>query len=915
MRSSPFPAIAVAAGLALLAPSRSIAAGTDIAFQQFTLPNGMTVIVHEDHKAPIVAVDLWYHVGSKNEVRGRTGFAHLFEHLMFTGSEHHRDKYQRPFEQVGATGQNGTTNHDRTNFFENVPTTALDMALWMESDRMGHLLPAIDQAKLDEQRGVVQNEKRQGENQPYGRSFDVLMQASFPEGHPYHWSTIGSMEDLNAASLDDVKAWFRDYYGAANVVLVLAGDIDLPTAKDKAAAYFGHIPAGPPITRPGQWIAARSESSRGSMQDRVAQTMLIRSWNIPGAGSDDATLLDLASQVLGGSAASRLDARLTYKDQSVDSIGTFANAMEIAGVFGVQAMVKAGVDPATVEAAFTEELARFLAQGPTPAELERARTVMTASFARQVERVGGFGGKADLLAACYTYLGDAGCFRHEQAVLAAATPEKVRDAARRWLSKGDYTLTVTPFPEFSNAKDSAIDRSKGVPVTERYPDLSFPALQRGKLANGIPVVLARRAGAPVLEVDVVFDAGYAADRGRKLGTGGFTTAMLREGAGALDSLAFKARAEELGAGVGAGSSLDSTTATLSALPAKLDPSLALFADMLRRPRFAEADIARLKKQWLAGIAQEKTEPEAIANRLLPPLLYGEGHPYAIPFSGTGTEASIAAIERADLVAYSRELLRPDNATVVVAGDIGMAEIVPLLDKYFADWKSEGAAPKKSIATVPPAATARVYLVDKPGAIQTVIAAGQLVTPQSDPQRFELATAANAIGGVFTSRLNMNLREDKHWSYGAGGGIGGALGQRPWMLFAPVQTDKTRESLVEFRRELIDVVGSRPLAADEIAKIKNRDVRSLPGRYETIAAVAGSVAGIVRYGYPDDYVQTLKARIEAQTDDGVRAKLAATLTPDRLTWVIVGDLAKIESAVRELHLGDVTVIDADGKTVR
>ncbi|HEX7111297.1 MAG TPA: pitrilysin family protein, partial [Mizugakiibacter sp.] len=303
----------------------------DIPYTRFQLPNGLTVVVHEDHKAPIVAVSVWYHVGSSYEPTGKTGFAHLFEHLMFQGSENHKDEYFRPFELVGATGMNGTTWLDRTNYFETVPTTALDMALWMESDRMGHLLGAIGQPELDEQRGVVQNEKRQGENQPYGRAFEDIQANAFPANHPYHHDTIGSMADLNAASLSTVKQWFRDYYGAANTTLVLVGDITPEQAREKAMQYFGDIPAGPQVPRPQPWITQRDQSTRGTMTDNVAQTRIYREWNTPGldAAGNDRLMLELATEVLGGSKTSRLYQRLVYQDKLADSVSVGNMSFEL----------------------------------------------------------------------------------------------------------------------------------------------------------------------------------------------------------------------------------------------------------------------------------------------------------------------------------------------------------------------------------------------------------------------------------------------------------------------------------------------------------------------------------------------------------------------------------------------------------
>ncbi|HVN42135.1 MAG TPA: insulinase family protein, partial [Steroidobacteraceae bacterium] len=569
------------------APAGPAPAAELIPYEKFRLTNGLTVIVHTDRKAPIVAVDLWYHVGSKNERSGKTGFAHLFEHLMFQGTEHYRGDYHRPFEQVGATGLNGTTNFDRTSYFENVPTTAVDLALWMESDRMGHLLGAIDQSRLDEQRGVVQNEKRQNENRPYGRVYERLLGASFPLGHPYHAPTIGSMEDLNAASLEDVKEWFRTYYGAANAILVLAGDIDVATARAKAEQYFGDIPPGPPITRPGEWVAARDTSRRDLMYDRVAQARLERTWNTPGEGSKDAELLGLVAEILGSGKNSRLYDRLVYRDRLADSASAGLSAYEIAGLFAISADVKNGTAPERVEAVIAEELQKFLERGPTQAELDRAKTTVRADFIRGLERIGGFGGKADVLARCEVYEGDPGCYARALETVSQATPQQVRDVARRWLSRGDYTLEVRPQPAWRAEPAAAVDRASGPPAITSFPDLAFPDLQRAKLRNGLPVVIARRPGVPLVRVALWYDAGYAADQARLPGTSSFTMALLGEGTATLNSLALAERAQRLGAQIFSTAGLDTAYSVLATLHDQLEPSLALFADIVRNPTFPQ----------------------------------------------------------------------------------------------------------------------------------------------------------------------------------------------------------------------------------------------------------------------------------------------------------------------------------------
>ncbi len=937
------PAERVRSDVATASAQTEIALPVDIPYETFTLPNGLRVVVHTDRKAPIVAVNVWYHVGSKDEPAGKTGFAHLFEHLMFQGSENYRDEFFGPFEQVGATGQNGTTNTDRTNYFQNVPTTALDMALWMESDRMGHFLGAIDQGLLDEQRGVVQNEKRQSENQPYGQAWERLSKAMYPEGHPYSWSVIGSMADLNAATLDDVRNWFRTWYGPNNAVLVLAGDIDVETAREKVTRYFGDIPPGPVTTQPKVDVAKREASTREVLPDRVPQVRVYRAWNVAEVTDADADRLQLVSQLLGGSSTSRLDRRLVHTDKLADSVSSFLLGGQLGSRLLVFVDVKQGVEPETVERVLDEEIARLLNEGISDEELAQARTVFEASFIRGIERVGGFGGKSDVLAQCTVYTGNPGCFRDEMRTILAATPAELQATAQRWLSSGDHTLVVvpgqrppsppdvrsieageetvalvepTPAPGL-RALDEGVDRSTGVPQTTEFPTLSFPALERATLSNGVQVVLAQRHDVPVVQLSIEFRGGYTLDQGRTLGTAGFTMGMLDEGAGELDALAFGARAESLGASIGAGAGLDSASVSLSALRVNLDPSLDLLADTLLRPRFDAADIERVRQSWIAAIRQEKARPNSIPLRILPPVLFGEGHPYAIPFSGTGTEESIAALSREELLAFHREQTHPGLATIVAVGAITLDELMPLLEKHLADWKAEGPTPAvPTLATVPLPQGQRVFLVDQPGAIQANILAGQLVAPTQDPRSIEFDVANGVIGGTFTSRLNMNLREDKSWSYGAFSFVPAALGQRPWIVSAPVQIDRTVEAIAEIKRELREFTAARPASAEEVEKIKSRNVRAMPGSFESAGAVLGQISGILRYNRPDDWPLQYQALQEAMSVDQVRAA-AGVIQPDALTWVIVGDLAKIEQPVRELFGTSVPVqvLDADGELVK
>jgi zinc protease len=441
MKKNGLVALALAAALPALAAELPI---PDIPYQKFTLDNGLTLLVHEDHKAPIVAVNVWYHVGSKNEKPGRTGFAHLFEHLMFNGSENYNDDYFKAVEPLGATDLNGTTNNDRTNYFQNVPKTALDTILWLESDRMGHLTGAIDQARLDEQRGVVQNEKRQGDNEPYSISEELSAKACFPVGHPYNWTVIGSLEDLDAAKLDDVKEWFKTYYGPNNAVLSIAGDVNTQEILAKVKTYFGDIPPGPPVARFDQWVAKRSGTARQSAQDRVPQTRIMKFWNAPGEATKDRVLLDLAAQVLSNGKSSRLYKRLVYDDQTATTAAAFNDSREIASLFTLQVDVKKDGDPGKVEKAMDEELAKFLSDGPTADELQRAKTDVFAGFIRGVERIGGFGGTSDVLAAGMVYAGTADAYKANLEIIRSATASEVKDAAKRCTPPGSRPMPRGP---------------------------------------------------------------------------------------------------------------------------------------------------------------------------------------------------------------------------------------------------------------------------------------------------------------------------------------------------------------------------------------------------------------------------------------------------------------------------------------
>ena len=880
----------------------------DIAYKKFVLKNGLTLLVHEDHKTPVVAINTWYHVGSKNEKPGKTGFAHLFEHLMFSGSDNFNQTYLNALQRIGATDLNGTTNPDRTNYFQNVPTSMLDYALFAESDRMGHLLGVLDQKKLDLQRGVVQNEKRQGENQPYGVTRQLLTENTWPVGHPYSWTTIGSMADLDAASMADVTDWFKTNYGPNNTTLVLSGDITPEEALKKVEQYYGDIPAGPPLAKHSEWIAKRTGTHRSTVQDRVPQARIYRVWNVPGAKSATEPLLDLGAYVLGEGKTSRLYKRLVYKEQLATSVATSNASSEIAGQFYMVLTARPGADSGKMERQADEELQALLKNGPTAAELEIAKTKILAQYTRIVERVGGFGGKSDLLASCQTYTGNPDCYKDYLKTVKAATPASVKQAMNAWLADGDFVLDVQPFPT-NYATTAKFDRSKP-PALGKAESLNLPAMQKATLSNGLKVVLAERHAAPVVNLSLIVDAGYSSDSHELPGVASLTLAMLDEGTQKRNAAKISEEVESLGAQISSYNNLDGSFVQLNALKATLPQALNVYADVVLHPAFEQKELDRLRKDQLAAIAREKTNPSAMALRVIPGLIYGKQHAYGLPLSGSGNEQSVLRITRDDLVKYHQSWFKPNNATLLVVGDTTLAEVVPQLEKAFGGWKA-GDVPKKNIAQVAQPEKTSVYLMDKPGAQQSTIYAVQLAPPRNAPEAVQLGVVNNIFGGNFGSRINMNLREDKHWSYGVRSSVLPARSQGLYLSTSPVQADKTKEALQELVREYGDIAGAKPITEAELKEAQDNSTLSLPGSFETAGQLGGAYSTILQYQLPEDYYNTFTNKITAMTPADANALAKRVIEPGKLVWVVVGDVKKIEAGVRELNLGEVRKVDADG----
>ncbi|MEJ7935896.1 pitrilysin family protein [Sphingobium sp. AN558] len=905
------------------APVASLAARIDIPYEQFTLKNGLRVIVHTDRKAPVVGVTVYYRVGSKNEPTGKTGFAHLFEHLMFGGSEN-VTSFDEPLTAAGSTPTNGSTWYDRTNYVETVPTGALDLALFMEADRMGRLLGAVTQAKLDAQRGVVQNEKRQNDNQPFGLVSYAQSEALFPAGHPYGHDTIGSMADLDAASLADVHGWFRDHYGPNNAVIALAGDIDVATARRKVERYFGAIAAGKavqPVAAPVPTLPARVDQA---MKDRVATTRLYRDWIVPGMGDPDNAPLAVAADVLGGLASSRLDNILVRQEQLAVAVTASVQTFEQLAQFEVTVDVKPGVDPSLVSKRLDAIITDLIARGPTADEVGRVATRQIAGQIAGLEIVGGFSGKASTLAEGALYKNDPAFYRKELAALAAVTPASATAAMGKWLSRPVYALRVDPGPRAdyaeaqgpakeASAQDVAASLPKPrlpLPAVTASPALDYPAVETSSLSNGIKVHFARRSAVPMLLVSLSFDSGIAADPRDKLGVGQFTLSMLDEGTTSRNAIQIAEEQERLGANISAGATMDRSVVTLRALTANLGPSLDLLADIVKNPAFAPKEVDRVRAIQLSQIAQEKTQPSGLASRAIFPLLYGPGHPYGVPAHGLGDSAAVTALTPADLAAYKNKWLRPDNVEIFVVGDSTLAQIKPLLEARFTAWRStRDMKGVKDFSAPIPASRPGITLIDRPQSPQSVLLGGFVTGLKGGDDLVAFGAANSVLGEDFLSRINTDIREVKAWSYGAGSYLAERAERSPYLISAPVQADKTGPAIAAIQQDIADFLGPKGVTPAEFSRVVKGNIAALPGQFETSSAILGEMRQDALFGRPFDYVTSLARRYQTLTPAALDQAARAVIDPAKIRWIVVGDKTQVLPQLQALKL-PVTVIEGE-----
>jgi len=926
MAFSPLTAVAADAPLKLKVP--------EIKYESYTLPNGLQVILAEDHRLPIIGVDLWYHVGPVKERAGRTGFAHLFEHMMFEGSKHVGEKaHFKYLEAAGASGINGTTSFDRTNYFETVPSNQLELALWLESDRMGFLLDTLDRQKLTNQRDVVRNERRQSvENQPYGVVDEALVHELFPKDHPYHADVIGSHADVEAARLEDVRQFFKQYYAPNNATIAIAGDIDKAKTKALLEKYFGPIPKGPEVPKVDVVTPPITSERRLTVTDAVQLPKVELAWLTPQAFMPGDADADVASYILGGAKSSRLYRKLVYEQQIAQSTDCYNQSQALQSWTTCELIARPGVTAEQLEKAANEIIDEFLQSGPAQAEIDRARNTTEASKFRGLQRVGGFGGVADTLNYYNQYTGDPGYLPKDIARYDAVTIASVQKYAQSNLTQNqrvtvygipgkkvvedvprspdDTDANVKIEPEYSADFDQAQAWRKTAPQPGPQPKLSLPEPKIFTLANGLKVYLVESHNLPVMSASLITLGGSEGDSPKKPGVAGFTAAMLTEGTANRSAPQIADDIDQIGATLSKNAGNDNAFVRISALSNVTDPAMDLLADVSLHPAFSDKEIERVRKERLTALMQMKDQPVQVAFMVASRALYGADSPYG--YRSIGTEASIKATTRDDLSGFWSERYTPANSALFFAGDLNEKQARDLAEKYFGGWSAKGTVSQPPAAPAPP--TRRVILVDLPGAPQTAIWAAGLGVPRSTPDFAQLNVLNTMLGGLFSSRINMNLRERHGYTYGAFSLFQFMRGTGPFLAGASVRTDVTGPAVHELFSEL-DRIRTTPLSGDELAMSKDHLIRSLPGDFETVEQTNGKMADIFTYQLPLDYYRAYPAKIEAVTSEQAASAALKYIHPENMMLIAVGDRAKIQPEIEKLNLGPIEVWNTDVEPVK
>jgi zinc protease len=938
LRKSLSCVVASSLGLLILAGAGAAAVAQsphkmpEIKYETYTMPNGLQVITHEDHRLPLVSVDLWYHVGPLNERPGRTGFAHLFEHMMFEGSEHVGEKAHIKFVQsAGATDVNGTTDFDRTNYFETMPSNQLELALWLESDRMGFLMEGLDRVKLTNQRDVVRNERRQGEGRPYDVADERVYHLLFPKDHPYYGSVIGSHSDIESARIADVRDFHQQFYTPNNASIAIAGDFDPAKLKALLARYFGPIPQGPKVEPVNVQTPPITSQKRDTITDTVQLPRVSIAWLTPPIYTKDSYSVDAAVFALGGAKASRLDQEMVYKSQTAQSVTCESGAYKLAGMTSCDITAKPGIKLEDLEATFWKELDKLQQEGPTAEEVEASKALSLTGKISGLQRLGGFGGIADTLDKYNQYTGDPGFLAKDLAMEEAVNVASTKAAAVKYLSRdsavvvycvpGKKVLDDVPrSPDNTDADvkiinpytddfETAQNWRKEKPAAGPAPSINLPVPTEFTLDNGLKVLLVEQHSLPVVTAEVVSRAGSENSQPGKGGLATLTSEIMSDGTQSRSLEKLAQDQERIGTRMSSNASMDSGGISLSALTQHASEGLEILADVAQHPAFREEDVERRRKQRLVRLGQEADSVQSMALRVGPKLVFGD-QPYGM--SPSGTAESIKSLTAADISSFYADHYGPGDSVLVMAGDVTRADAEKLAKQYFGKWTSHSAsAPSIPEAPAPP--STHVVIVDKPGAPQSALFAFGLGVPQSSPDADTLSVLNYTLGASFASRINMNLREQHGYTYGARSSFQEYRGGGAFFAGGLVRTDITGAAATELMKEIRNFI-DKPSTSEELAAAKEASIRSLPGRFETNNAIADAMTNIFVYSRPLDYYAKLPAKYQAITEDDVAKAAKTYLHPDQVVILTAGDRSKIEQGLKDANLGPVEVRDLSGSVV-
>jgi zinc protease len=849
---------------------------------------------------------------------------------MFEGSQHVGPKQHFHYlEASGASDINGTTDFDRTNYFETLPSNQLELALWLESDRMGYLLGKLDAERLANQRDVVRNERRQTtENTPYGLVEEELYHQLFPKDHPYYPDVIGSHHDIEAARIDDIRAFFKQYYTPNNASLTIVGDIDPAQAKPWVEKYFGSIPSGPPVPKITVVTPPITAEKRATVTDQVELPRVYMGWIMPSFYQPGDAESDLLAQILGGGKSSRLYKSLVYEKQIAQDVQVQDSNLLLGSVFELQATAKPGVKPEDLEKAINEELEKLRAQGPTQAELDRARNLIETHIIGGLERLGGFGGLADRLNQYNQYLHDPGYLpkdleRYDRATTAdvkRVADEKLKSSARVVVYgiPGDRVVDDPPRAQEAANQVASKDLAGTMPDEPWRANpppagppskLTLPAPASFQLPNGLTVLLVEQHQLPLVTAHLVVLNGSDANPVDKPGLSSFTAQMLPEGTERRSSTQVADDAAQIGASVRAQSTSDDSLIAIRTLKPNADAAFDLLSDVTLHPKLESAEIERVRKIREGDILQIQDDPGQLVIGVLLKTVYGPGHPYG--YREEGTIAANRLINRDDLVKMWQRGYAPGNSALVLTGDLTPLEARQLAEKYFGDWK--GAASRHEPPVVAVKTSRSISIVDKPGAPQTFLIVGNLGVPRSTPDYVPLEVMNNILGGLFSSRINVNLREDHGYTYG---GFSFFMYRRGPGVFAAgggIRTDATAPAVQELFKEL-DRIRTAPPTGEELSLSKGAFSHSLAGLFESSEQTANTIGDMFTYELPPDYYQKLPDRIDAVTPADVQRMGQKYIHPETSVVIGAGDRAKIEDSLKKLSLGPVEVRDYEGNLV-